>query len=77
MRTVEGECAEIRYQMHTRNLEVIDFLRPLARALPRLTFTLSTLCFDDSSVASYRLHRRKEQRWMFPTAGKTTTVAMP
>ena len=66
VRTVEGARAEIRYQMHTRNLEVIDVLRPLARALPRLTFTLSTLCFDDSSVASYRLHGRRGQRWMLP-----------
>jgi hypothetical protein len=66
VRTVEGERAEIRYQMHTRNLELIDFLRPLARALPRLTFTLSTLCVDDSSVASYRLHGRREQRWRLP-----------
>jgi hypothetical protein len=66
VRTVEGERAEIRYQMHTRNLELIDFFRPLARALPRLTFTLSTLCFDDSSVVSYRLHGRREQKWMLP-----------
>ena len=66
VRTVEGERAEIRYQMHTRNLELIDFLRPLARALPRLTFTLSTLCVDESSVESYRLHGRREQRWMLP-----------
>lgn len=41
VRTVEDERAEIRYQMHTRNLELIDFLRPLARALPSLTFTLT------------------------------------
>jgi hypothetical protein len=66
VRTVEGERAEIRCQMHTRNLKLIDFLRPLARALPRLTFTLSTLCFDDASVASYRLHGRREQKWMLP-----------
>ena len=32
VRTVEGERAEIRYQMHTRNLQLIDFVRPLARA---------------------------------------------
>ena len=66
VRTVEGDRAEIRYQMHTRDLELIYFLRPLARALPRLSFTLSTLCFDDSSVASFRLHGRREQRWMLP-----------
>ena len=55
VRTVNGERAEIRYQMHTRWLKLIHYLRPLARALPRLTFTLSTLCYDDSSVESYRL----------------------
>jgi hypothetical protein len=66
MRTPEDGRAEIRYQLHTRNLELIDFLRPLARALPRLTFTLTTLCLDDSSIESYRLRGRREQRWMFP-----------
>ena len=66
VRTVEGGRAEIRYQMHTRNLELIDFIRPLARALPRLTFTLSTLLWDDTSVASYRLHRQREQKWPVP-----------
>ena len=66
VRRVEGERAEIRYQMHTQNVTLIDFLRPLARALPRLSFTLSTLCFDDSSVESYRLHGRREQEWILP-----------
>ena len=66
VRKVEGERAEIRYQMHTRNLKLIDFLRPLARALPRLTFTLSTLCVDEPSVESYRLRGRREQRWRLP-----------
>jgi hypothetical protein len=66
MRTLDDERAEIRYQLHTRNLELIDFLRPLARALPRPSFTLTTLCLDDSSIESYRLHGRSEQRWVFP-----------
>jgi hypothetical protein len=66
MRRLEDERAEIRYQLHTRNLELIDFLRPLARALPRPSFMLTTLCLDDSSIESYRLHGRKEQRWVFP-----------
>jgi hypothetical protein len=55
MRTLEDGRAEIRYQLHTRNLELIDFLRPLARALPRLTFTLTTLYLDDSSIETHRL----------------------
>ena len=65
-RTVEGERAEVRYKLHTRNLQLIDFLRPLARALPRLTFTLTTLCVDDSSIESYRLRGRREQKWGLP-----------
>jgi hypothetical protein len=47
-------------------MEFIGFLRPLARVLPRLTFTLTTLYLDDSSIGSYRLRGRREQRWMFP-----------
>jgi hypothetical protein len=35
MRMLEDERAEIRYQLHTSNLELIDFLRALARALAR------------------------------------------
>ena len=66
MRTLEGERAEIRYQLHTRNLELIDFLRPLARALPRLTFTLTTLYLDDSSIETYRLRGRRKQKWVLP-----------
>jgi hypothetical protein len=66
VRMVDGERAEIRYEMHTRNLKLIDFVRPLAHALPRLTFTLSTLCVDEPSVESYRLHGRREQRWRLP-----------
>jgi hypothetical protein len=66
MRTLEDERAEIRYQLHTRNLELIDFLRPLARALPRLTFTLTTLCLDASSIEGYRLNGRRERRWVLP-----------
>ena len=66
MRLLAGQRAEIRYELHTRNLELIDFLRPLARAVPRLTFTLTTLCLDDSSIESYRLRGRREQRWRIP-----------
>ncbi len=59
VRRLDDQRAEIRYQLHTRNLELIDLLRPLARALPRLTFTLTTLCLDDSSIESYSLHGRR------------------
>jgi hypothetical protein len=66
IRTLSDDCAEVRYQLHTRNMELIGVLRPLARALPRLTFTLTTLCLDDSSIESYRLCRRREQTWALP-----------
>ena len=38
----------------------------LARALPALTFTLTTLCLDDSSIQTYRLFGRKVQKWTLP-----------
>lgn len=66
MRTLPEGRAEIRYQLHTRNMELIDFLRVIARALPSLTFTLMTLCLDDSSIETYRLRGRREQKWMLP-----------
>ena len=58
--------AEVRYQFQTGNPELIELLRPLARALPQLTFTLTTLCLDDSSIETFRLTGRREQRWLFP-----------
>jgi hypothetical protein len=66
IRTLPEGRAEIRYQLHTRNMELIDFLRPLARALPRLTFTLTTLYLDTSIIVSHRLRGRREQRWVLP-----------
>lgn len=66
IRTLPDNRAEIRYQLHTRNMELIGLLRPLARALPRLTFTLTTLCLDDSSIESYRLRRRSQLKWVLP-----------
>jgi hypothetical protein len=66
VRRLDDQRAQIRYQLHTRSLELIEFLRQLARALPRLTFTLTTLCVDFSSIESYRLHGRKEQTWVLP-----------
>jgi hypothetical protein len=66
IRALPDQRAEIRYQLHTRNMELVDFIRALARALPKLTFTLTTLCLDDSSIESYRLHSRREQKWLLP-----------
>ena len=66
VRTVEDGRAENPLpDPPTHNLEINNFLRPLARALPRLTFTLSTLCVDEPRCAGY-LSRRREQRWRLP-----------
>lgn len=66
VRHIDRRRAEARYQFQTRNLELVTFLRALARALPELTFTLTTLCLDDSSIESYRLSGRKEWKWLLP-----------
>ena len=66
VRALDSRRSEVRYQFQTRNLEILPFMRPLARALPALTFTLTTLCLDDSSIESYRLSGRNVQKWMLP-----------
>jgi hypothetical protein len=68
IRSLAAHRAEIRYQLHTRSMELIEFLRPLSQALPNLTFTLTTLCLDDSSIETYRLRGRREQKWLLPDA---------
>ena len=65
VRTVDRR-SEVRYQFQTRNLELVDLVRLLARATPRLTFTLTTLCLDDSSIESYRFSGRAEKTWLLP-----------
>jgi hypothetical protein len=66
IRALDRRRSEVRYQFQTRNLEMLPFVRPLARALPALTFTLTTLCLDDSSIESYRLSGRNVQKWTLP-----------
>jgi hypothetical protein len=58
--------AEVRYQLQTRNLEMIGLIRVLARALPSLTFTLATLCLDDSSIEVYRVSDGTTKKWVLP-----------
>jgi len=58
--------ALVRYQFQSRNLEMRPFIRALARALPDLTFTLVTLCLDDSSIASYRFEAGRQRTWTLP-----------
>jgi hypothetical protein len=66
VRRIARGQAEVRYQFQTRNLEMAGFLRVLSRARPSLTFTLVTLCFDDSNIESYRLARGTTRRWVVP-----------
>jgi hypothetical protein len=58
--------AEVRYQFHTRNMEMADLIKVLARARPGLTFTLLTLCFDDSSIELYWFSRGRSKKWKYP-----------
>jgi hypothetical protein len=47
----------LRYQLHTRNLELAGFLRPLSRKFPALVFRLSTHCVDGDDIESYHVAR--------------------
>jgi hypothetical protein len=54
---VGSRQASLRYQLHTRNLELAGFLRPLSRAFPALVFRLSTYCVDGDDIYSYHVAR--------------------
>jgi hypothetical protein len=60
--------AELRYQLHTRNVDLFGFLRPLSRACPSLTFVLSTLYLDDGEFGSFHARRGTLKRWYLPAA---------
>jgi hypothetical protein len=62
--------SEARYQFQTRDLEMVEFIRVLARTQPRLTFTLVTLCFDSSSIESCMFSRNRSRRWIVPERWK-------
>jgi hypothetical protein len=66
VRWIGHNQSEVRYQFQTRNLEIAGLIRVLSRSLPSLTFTLATLCIDDSSVEVYRFKGRSTQKWKFP-----------
>lgn len=70
IRRIGRNQGEVRYQFQTRNMEMIELIRVLARALPSLTFTLATLCFDDSSIEVYRLKGGRTQNWQIPQRRK-------
>jgi hypothetical protein len=61
-----GAGSEVRYQFHTRNLEMQDLLRVLSRACPTLTFTLATLCLDDGDIYAHQLRAGAVKRWGVP-----------
>lgn len=63
---IGARSAAVRYQFHTRNLEMAPLIRVLARAVPDLTFTLVTLCLDDSSITSYRFEAGRQRQWTVP-----------
>jgi hypothetical protein len=66
IRQIGKTRAEIRYKFHTRNLEMADLIRVLARARPALTFTLLTFCLDDMSIELYRFSGGRTKKWEYP-----------
>jgi hypothetical protein len=57
IRKLSGRRAEIRYQLHTRNMELLPFVRLLSRKFTMLVFYLVTFCLDDDEMGTYRVHR--------------------
>ena len=66
IRPIGRSQAEIRYQFHTRNLEMADLIRVLSRARPALSFTLLTFCLDDMSIELYRFGNGRRKKWNYP-----------
>lgn len=66
VRRIDRNKAEVRYQFQTRNLEMVGLIRALSHALPSLTFTLATLCLDDSDIEVYRLKDGRMKKWIVP-----------
>jgi hypothetical protein len=66
IRPIGRAQAEIRYKFHTRNLEMADLIRVLARARRALTFTLLTFCLDDMSIELYRFSGGRTKKWEYP-----------
>jgi hypothetical protein len=57
---------EVRYQLHTRNAELVGFLRVLSRTFSRLTLRLSTLYLDDTEFVGFLVRDGKVDRWRLP-----------
>ena len=68
IRGLAGGLAEVRYRLHTRNVEFFPFLRALPRKFPALVFRLVTFCLDANEIASYRIIGGDVRRWILPEA---------
>jgi hypothetical protein len=66
IRRINRSQAEVRYQFQTRNMELVCLIRVLSAVQPSLTFTLVTLCLDDSSIEVYRLKSGRTRKWVLP-----------
>lgn len=73
VRRIGDARAELRYQLHTRNLEMRGLVRALSRALPRLTFILITFCLDDGDIESYRFRKGSDRSGACRTVGASFT----
>jgi hypothetical protein len=61
-----SRTSDIRYQLHTRNEELLPFVRELSRAFTRLTFRMSMLQLDDSEVYGFLVRNGKVRKWNVP-----------
>jgi hypothetical protein len=68
IRRLTARLAEVRYQLHTRNIELLPFVRLLSKKFAALTFSLVTFCLDDSEVASFRVCNGQVRKWILPEA---------
>ncbi len=64
-RGLSGEF-ELRYQLHTRNADLVGFVRVLSRKLTSLTFQMATLCLDDSEIVAFLVREAMVRRCKFP-----------
>lgn len=53
LRSLPHGCAEVRYQLHTRNLEMGEFIVALSRRFANLALVLVTFCLDGNSIDTY------------------------
>ena len=52
-----GRTAYVRYRFHTRNLEMLDPLKKLTRAVPDVRIALVTHCLDDGDFGAYSFEK--------------------